>query len=133
MKETLIPEREGGRGPDGEVPGELVPLYLQGIWEIQSRKRWVALLGMDPSPAPAASVCLHQVRCLFLVLWHNKSRQQAQGYFTVPRVLLPWRTTYLGHDESQAKFNNSKVAARAILCSYIHTVGCNIFAINLML
>lgn len=120
VKEFLTHGRERGRGEDREVSGELVSLHLPGIWGIQKRKHWVMLLAMDPSPAPAASVCLHQVCWLFLELWHNKSRQQGQGHFAVPRVLLPWRAIYLGHDESQAKLNSSKAATRTILCSCIN-------------
>lgn len=95
-------------------------LHLPGIRGIQKRRHWMVLLAMDPSPAPAASICLHQVSWLFLLLWHNKNRQQGQGHFAVPRVLLPWRAIYLGHDERQAKLKNSKAPAWAILCSYIN-------------
>ena len=100
-KEILIPEREVGRGPDGEVPGELVMLHLPGAWGTQSSKLRVVLLETDPSPAPVTSVCLHQVCQLVLVLFHNKSRWQGQGYVAVPTILLPWRTIDLDCDGSQ--------------------------------
>lgn len=108
VKQILISEREGRKRPDGKVPVELVSLYLRRVWRIQSRKRWVVLLEMDPSPASAVSVCLHQICCLFLVFWHNKNRQQSQGHFAVPRVLLPRRAIYLSHDESEIKFKTQQ-------------------------
>lgn len=96
---------------------ELVPLHLPGL-----RGKGVVILELDPSPVPVASVCL-QVFLLFLVLLHNKSRQQGSKPLCSPQGSAAFRATCLDHEERWAKLKNcSQGNFNAVLSTLLYAI-----------